>query len=102
MQNRFSPQLLSENTEVRIILLVMCFETWSSTLREEVGCVVENVKLRKVFRPKTGEVTGCWQISDSELLHDVGSSPNNNRGTGEVLAGFCWGNLKCDTAWKTT
>lgn len=37
MQNRFSPQLLSENTEVRIILLVMCFETWSSTLREERG-----------------------------------------------------------------
>jgi hypothetical protein len=43
-----------------------------------VGCVVENVELRKVFEPKTGEVTGHWKISDSELLHDVGSSPNIN------------------------
>ena len=38
--------------------------------------MVENVELRKVFGPKTGEVTGHWKISDSELLHDVGSSPD--------------------------
>jgi hypothetical protein len=41
-----------------------------------VGCVVENVELRKVFGPKTGGVTGYWKVSDSELLHYVGSSPN--------------------------
>ena len=35
-----------------------------------MGCVVENLELRKVSGPKRGEVTGHWKISDSELLRD--------------------------------
>jgi hypothetical protein len=80
MQNSFSPQLLSENTEVLIILLVMLCVLKGGLSREgkNVGCVVENMELRKVFGPKTGEVKGHWKIRDSELLHDVGTSPNIN------------------------
>jgi hypothetical protein len=43
-----------------------------------MGCVVENMELRKIFGPKSGEVKGHWKICDSELLHDVGPSPNIN------------------------
>jgi hypothetical protein len=34
------------------------------------------MELRKVFGPKTLEVTGEWKIFDSEELHDLYSSPN--------------------------
>jgi len=77
------------------------------------------MELRKVFGPKTGEVTGHWKICDIELLRDVGCSPNikldgklrrmswaghvtGTGGIGEVHTGFCWGNMMDDTAWKTT
>jgi hypothetical protein len=85
----FSTQLLCENSEVRIILLVMltCFETWSSTLREErelfcrecgaeeVICVQDSVRLL---------ITGHWKVCDSGVLRDLGFSQNINPLTPEL------------------
>jgi hypothetical protein len=47
-------------------LLCGC-ETWSLTLKEEHGLRgFENRVLRRIFRPKTDEVTGGWR-----KLHNV-------------------------------
>jgi hypothetical protein len=60
-----SPRLLSRNVKVEIyktvILLVVLYgrETWSLTLREELGLrVFENRFIRRIFGPKRDEVTG--------------------------------------------
>jgi len=44
----------------KILPVVLCgFETWSSTLREELRLrVCENRALRRIFGPKGDEVTG--------------------------------------------
>jgi len=46
-------------------------ETWSVTLREEQKPrVFENMVLKKIFRPKRGEVTGEWRrLHNEELYH---------------------------------
>jgi hypothetical protein len=56
------------------VVLYGC-ETWSLTLREELG-VFENKVLRRIFGPKRDEVTREWGKLHNEELHDLYSSPN--------------------------
>jgi len=52
-------------------------ETWSLTLREERRLrVFENRVLRRIFGPKTDEVTGEWRKLHNEELNNLYSSPN--------------------------
>jgi hypothetical protein len=52
-------------------------ETWSLTLREEHRLrAFENRVLRRIFRPKTDEVTGEWRKLHSEELHSLYSFPD--------------------------
>jgi hypothetical protein len=47
-------------------------ETWSLTLREErILRVFENRVLRKIFGPKTDEVTGGWRKLRNEEFHNL-------------------------------
>jgi len=58
------------------VLLYGC-ETWSLTLREERRLrVFENRVLRRVFGPKSDEVTGEWRKLHDEDLNDLCSLPN--------------------------
>jgi hypothetical protein len=65
VQNLLSSRLLSKNTKIRVyrtvvlpVVLYGC-ETWSLTLREEQRLrVFKNRVLRRIFGPKTDEVTG--------------------------------------------
>jgi hypothetical protein len=47
-------------------------ETWSLTLREEHRLRV----LRRIFVPKTNEVTGGWRKQHDQELHKLYSSPS--------------------------
>jgi hypothetical protein len=52
-------------------------ETWSLTIREEGRLrVFENRVLRRIFGPKTDEVTREWIKLHNEELNDLYSSPN--------------------------
>jgi hypothetical protein len=56
-------------------VLYVC-ETLSLTLREEHRLrVFENRVLRKIFGPKSDEVTGGWRKLHNEELHGLYSSP---------------------------
>ena len=62
-----------------IILLVFLYgcETWSLTLLEDRRLrVFENRALRRVFGPKTDEVTGEWRKLHNKELSDLYSLPN--------------------------
>jgi len=68
VQNFLSTSLLSKNLKIKIygtiILPVVLYgcETWSLTLREERRLrVYENRVQRRIFGPKTDEVTGEWR-----------------------------------------
>ena len=68
VQNILSSRLLSKNLKIKvyrtIILPVVLYgcETWSLTLREERKMrVFENMVLRRIFGPRSDEVTGKWR-----------------------------------------
>jgi hypothetical protein len=53
------------------------YETWSLTLRKEYRLkVFESMVLRRIFGPKSDEVSGKWRKLQSEELHYMYSSPN--------------------------
>jgi hypothetical protein len=61
------------------VVLYGC-ETWSLTLREERRLkVFENRVLRRLFGPKSDEVTGEWRKLHNKQLNDLYSSPNIGR-----------------------
>ena len=63
-------------TIVLPVVLYGC-ETWSLTLREERRLrVFENMMLRKIFWPKTDEVTGEWRKLHNEELNDLYTFPS--------------------------
>jgi hypothetical protein len=71
-----------KNVKVRIyitiILPVVLYgcETWSLTLRGEHKLkAFENRVLRRIFGPKSDEVTGGWRKRYNEELHNLYSSP---------------------------
>jgi hypothetical protein len=79
----FSFSLPSKNIKLKVyrtiifpVVLYGC-EAWSITLREEHTLrVFENRVLRKVFGPKTDEVTGKWRRLHNGELYELYSSPN--------------------------
>ena len=75
--------LLSKNLKIKIyktiILPLVLYgnETWSLTLREERRLrMFEERVLRRIFGPKTDEVTGEWRKLHNEELNDLYSSLN--------------------------
>ena len=97
------------------VVLYGC-ETWSLTLGEEPRLMVfENRVLRRVFGPKSDEVTEEWRILHNEELGDLYYLPNVVRvvksrrmrwaghvapmGRGEVCAGFSFANLRKRDHW---
>jgi len=83
VQNRLSSRLLSKNLKIKIyrnivlpVVLYGC-ETWSLTLWEERKLrVIENRVLRRIFGPRSEEVTGGWKRLNNEELNDLYASPN--------------------------
>ena len=58
------------------VVLYGC-ETWTLTLREECRLkVFENKVLRRIFGPKTDEVTGEWRRLHNKELNAPYSSPD--------------------------
>jgi len=52
-------------------------EAWSLTLRKEGKVrVFENMVLRRIFGPRSDEVTGEWRRLHNEERSDLYSSPN--------------------------
>jgi hypothetical protein len=64
--------------EIIILHVVLCgCETWSLTLKEEHRLrVFENRVLRRIFGPKSNEITLGWRKLRNEELHNLYSSPN--------------------------
>jgi len=53
------------------------YETWLLKLRDEWRLrVFENKVLRRIFGPRTDEVTREWRKLHNEELNDLYSSPN--------------------------
>jgi len=74
--NLLSSRLLSKNVKIKIyrtIILPVVFygcETWSLTLRKERRLrVFENKVLRRIFGPRSDEVTGEWRRLHNEELN---------------------------------
>jgi hypothetical protein len=69
--------------EFRILNIFIFFngcETWSLTLREENKLrLFENRVLRRIFWPKSYEVTERWRQSHNEELHNLYSSQSTIR-----------------------
>jgi len=83
VQNRLSFRLLSRKLKIKmyrtIILSVVLYgcEAWSLTLREEKKLsVFENMVLRRIFEPRSDEVTGEWRRLHNEELSVLYTSPN--------------------------
>jgi hypothetical protein len=78
-----SSRLLCRNVKVKIYKTIILplvpygCETWSLTLREKHRLrVFQNRVLRRIFGPKTDEVTGEWRKLHNEELHNLYSSPD--------------------------
>jgi hypothetical protein len=78
VQSLLSSHLLSRNVEVKIFkAIILPFvlygcETWSLISREEHRLrVFENRVLRKIFGPKSDEVTEEWRNLHSGELHNL-------------------------------
>jgi hypothetical protein len=116
--------LLSKSLKVKIyrtiILSVVLYgcETWSLTLREERKLrVFENKVLRRIFGPRSDEVTGKCRRLHNEELNDLYSSPNTVRviksrrmrwarhvarmGGERGFIGSSWGNRREGTTGET-
>jgi hypothetical protein len=83
VQNLLSSRMLSRNVKIKIYktiilpLVLYGYETWSLTLREEHRLrVFENRVLRRIFGPKSDEVTGGWRKLHNQELHGLYSSPS--------------------------
>ena len=83
MQNLSPSSVISTNIKIKIhrtiILPVILygFETWSLTPREERRLrIFENRVLRRIFGPKSDEVTGEWRKLHYKGLNDMFCSPN--------------------------
>jgi len=83
VQNFLSSRLLSKNLKIKIyrniILPVVLYgcETWSLTMRNERKLrMFNNMVLRRIFGPRSEEVTGEWRRLHNEELNDLYSSPN--------------------------
>jgi hypothetical protein len=75
--------VLSKNLKVKIYKIMYLpavfyrCETWSLTLREEHRLrVFKNRVLKRIFRPKSDEVTGEWGKLHNGELHNLYSSPD--------------------------
>jgi len=79
-----SSRSLSKNLKIKIyrtiilpVVLHGC-ETWSLTLREERKLrVFENMVLRRIFGPRSDEVTGEWRRLHNEELSDLYMQPHH-------------------------
>jgi len=83
VQNILSSRLISKNLKIKIYRTVILsavlygYETWSLTLREEMKLrVFENMVLRRIFGPRSDEVTGRWRRLHKEELNVLYPSPN--------------------------
>jgi hypothetical protein len=83
VQSLLSSRLLSKNLKMRIYKTIILpvilygFETWSLTLKEEHRLrVFEDKVLRRVFGPKSDEVTGGRRKPHNDELRDLYSSPS--------------------------
>jgi hypothetical protein len=83
VQSLLSSRLLSGNLKVKICKIISIpvvlygRETCSLTLREEHRLwVFENRVLRRIFGPKSGEVTGEWRKLQNGELHNLQPSPD--------------------------
>jgi hypothetical protein len=83
VQNLLSSRLLSKNVKLRthetiILPVVLCgCETWSLTLREEQRLrVLENRVLRRIYKPKRGEIIGGWRKRYGDEIHNLYSFPS--------------------------
>ena len=81
--NLLFSNLLSKNLQIKIyrtiILPVDLYgcETWSHTLREESRLrVFQNRVLRRIFGPKSDEVTWEWRKLHNDDLNNLYCSPN--------------------------
>jgi len=83
VQNLLFSNLLSKNLKIKmnrtVILPLVLYgcETWSLTLREERRLrLFENRVLRRLFWPRSDEVTGESRKLHNEELNNLYSSPN--------------------------